>query len=970
VRPRPLRPAFAVLASAAAFALTTATACAPPASAPPSSSEFTLAPGARVHGASLLGTDAIGLPNGLLLTPDAAPGAWLGELDPHLPNAPTFRAGGAVATALSPDGRTLLVLTSGYNRLFDTEGSLVEPGSSEYVFVYDVAGGAPRERQVLRVPNAFGGLAFDPRGGRFYVGGGSDDVVRQYAVDGLGAWREDGAATPLGHLDAKGTGGLGVDVGPYAAGVAVSRSGAVVVVANHENDTLSVVDPAARRVTAEIRLTPGGGQVGGEFPASVVLLGEGRAFVTCQRDREVVEVDLASRKVVRRIRVGGQPTRIVANRGGTRLYVANANSDTVSVLDPSRGVVLASIATAAPKAALPSLAGLRGSNPNALALSPDERTLYVTNGGNSTLAVVALAPDGAGGEVVALVPTGFYPNAVTLSADGARVFVAHGKSPTGPNGYGPFSPIERTDPADGRRRSPRAGNQYSLQLTHGGLLSFPLPALGSDVLGRLTAQALANNRMTGVAPAVPPVLAALRGRVKHVIYVIGENRSYDQILGDLPGADGDRSLVHWGEAITPNQHALARDFVAFDRFFDAGGVSGDGWEWTVSGRTTDVAEKAIPVQYAERGHHSYDWEGTNRNVNVGLPTLAARLAFDPHTPPSADLVPGMADVGAVDGPAEGGRGALWDVALTAGRTFRNYGCFVDGMRYGLPDTDPARVLPLRAPAATRTRVAFPTRDALQATTDPYYRGFDMDFADYWRVEEWAREFRGYVERGDLPSLEMVRLPHDHLGSFDTAGDGLNTPDAQIADHDLALGRLVETLSRSPYWESTVVVALEDDAQNGSDHVDAHRSILFVAGGHVARRAKLSTPFTTVSVLRTIEILLDLPPLGQQDAVAPPLEAAFRLEPDLTPFVAKVPSVLRSSSLPLPPPGAGERASAPRGDRASWANATKGLDFTREDALPTARWNRIVACGLDVPAACESARARERRPVPPSRDDDD
>ncbi len=672
----------------------------------------------------------------------------------------------------------------------------------------------------------------------------------------------------------------------------------------------------------------------------------------------MTEIDLEARRVVRRIRVGGQPTKLVLDRARARLYVANANSDTVSVVDTERGVVLASIPTAAPPSAdAESLLTLRGSNPNALALSPDERTLYVTNGGNNTLSVIALdAAPGAGGSVGGLVPTGFYPTAVSLSHEGSRLFVAHGKSPSGPNPFGPWSPIEQVETKPTR---PQIGNQFSLQLVHGGLLSFPLPDRAT--LARLTAQSLANTRAGAVT--VPSAFAALRGAVKHVVYVLGENRSYDQILGDLRPGDGDASLVHWGEAITPNQHALARTFVTFDRFFDSGGVSGDGWQWSVAGRTTDVAEKAIPLEYAARGHHSYDWEGTNRNVNVGLPTLGERRAWDPHTPANPDLVPGTADVGAVDGPDDGGRGALWDLVLGAGLTFRNYGCFVDGARYGLPVDDPARLPPRPMPAVTETRVAFPTRAALMATTDPYYRGFDMEFADGRRLDEWERELDAYEKDGDLPALEMVRLPHDHLGSFRTAEDGLSTPDAQIADHDYALGRLVARLSRSRFWESTVVVALEDDAQNGADHVDAHRSVLFVAGGHVLRGAHLSATYTTVSVLRTIELLLGLPPLGQEDAVAPPLEA-FTASVDRTPFVARVPDVLRASTLRLPPPSKGERVALPRGDRASWARATAAFDFSREDAVPPQAFNRVVACGLGVTSACEapvqpgSARVRD------------
>jgi YVTN family beta-propeller protein len=846
-----------------------------------------------------------------------------------------------VATALSPDGRTLAVLTSGYNRTFGPDGKPIDPGSSEWVFVYDVTAGEPRETSVVAIPNAFGGLAFAPDGARLWVSGGSDDLVRELTRDpSTGRFVEHGSPIALGHAH-----GLGIAQGAYAAGLAVTPSGARLVVANHENDTVSIVDTATRAVVAEVRLSPGGGKPGGEFPAGIVTLGESRAIVACQRDREVVVIDLATAAVARRIPVGGQPTKLVANKALSRVYVANANSDTVSVVDVAAGKVAFEIATAAVASAPKGAQTLRGSNPNAVALSPDEKTLYVTNGGNNTVAIVRLSGDR--GEVAGLVPTGFYPNAVAVSAGGERLYVAHGKSPTGPNPGGPWS-----DRARGYRSSdPGLRNQYAPQLTHGGLVTFPVPR--GEALAKLTTQSLVNNRFvpTDDVEHAPGVFTELLGQVKHVIYVIGENRTYDQLLGDLPGADGDPQLVLWGEAITPNHHHLARTFVTFDRFFDAGGVSGDGWQWSVGARSTDVAEKAIPVEYASRGVHSYDWEGANRGINVGLASVAQRIAWNPRTPNDPDLLPGTADVGAIDGPAVGGRGFLWDVALGARRTVRNYGVFCEDVRYGLPDDDPAKVPPIAAPWESKTRVAFPTAPGLLERTDPYFRGFDMVYADTRREQEWEREFDEFVANGSLPTLELVRLPHDHLGLFDRAADGLGTPDHQMADHDYAVGRLVEKVSRSPFWESTVVVVLEDDAQNGADHVDAHRSFVLFAGGHVKRGgAVVSTPYATPSVIRTIGLLLGLPPLGQQDAFARPIEEAFDVRANLEPVPAVVPSVLRSSSVPLPPAGPGEHATRARGDAATWALATRGMDFRHEDMLPTELWNRQLACGLGVAAA--------------------
>jgi YVTN family beta-propeller protein len=268
-------------------------------------------------GASLFRTDVIGLPTGASLTPDAAPGSVLLELDPHLSTAPAFRASGAVSTALSPDGRTLLVLTSGFNRTYEEDGRPVAEASSEWTFVYDVATGLPRQVQAVAVPNAFDGLAFGRGGDRFYVGGGSDDVVREYARGASGAFAEVEPPIALGHRDAKGLGGLGIDESPYAAGLALTRSGARLVVANHENDSVSLLDLGARKVTAEVPLRPGGGIAGGEFPFWIATAGESKAYVTCQRDREVVEVDLDAARVVRRIEVGGEPAKLTLNRAET-----------------------------------------------------------------------------------------------------------------------------------------------------------------------------------------------------------------------------------------------------------------------------------------------------------------------------------------------------------------------------------------------------------------------------------------------------------------------------------------------------------------------------------------------------------------------------------------------------------------------------------------------------------------------------
>ncbi len=879
-----------------------------------------------------LGTyDVIHLPTGADITPRAAPGSLILELDPHLAAHPELRAGYAVSLAMSPDGSTLALLTSGYNQLEDAQGQPLADARSEYVFFYDVTHGDPVEKQVVALANAFVGLAF-AADDLLYASGGPDDSVSVLERRD-GAWGQT-RSVPLGHAR-----GLGVGQGPLAAGIAVSSDGGRVVVANHENDSLSIIDAHTSAVT-EIELRPGHGAAGGEFPMGVTVTAAGFAYVVSQRDRELVEVDLATHTVTRRVVVGGQPVRVIATRDAAKLYVANANSDDVTIVDRAHFTVDHRVAVGGSPGSL--AASLRGASPNGLRLSPDEKTLYVSLGGANAIAIVSLEGEP---RLVGLVPTGFYPNDVAVSRDGARIYCAYGKSATGPNRKGPWFDDARVHE---KPFAPFGGNEFVLQLHHGGLHAFPPPS--PEIGALLTARAIHNEHLDAVPP-VPPIFAALRGKVRRVVYVIAENRTFDQILGDMPGLDGDPKLVHWNQAMTPNQHALATRFVGFDRFFDSGGVSGDGWQWSTAARATDAAEKEIPLMYAGRGHHTYDWEGKNRGVNVSVATNAERKAQNAAAPDDDDLLPGVADMAAVDRPREGGTGFLWDAAKTAGLRVRNYGFFIDDARYILPKTNPAFIGPLREPFKTKTRVSFPTALGLEADTDPYFRGYDQSFPDFWRARELEREIAAFDAKGDMPELVLVRLPHDHIGAFARSHDGVDTPDTQVADHDYALGLVVESLSRSRFWKDTLVIALEDDAQDGADHVDAHRSVLFVAGGHAARGAVSHVTYTTPSVLRTIELLLGLPPLGRRDAVAPPIADALTEDLDESPFKASVPDVLRSTKLPLPPPNKGEHATAPRGDAATWERATAGMNFDHEDKAPAAALNAALYCGLVSPTRC-------------------
>jgi hypothetical protein len=343
--------------------------------------------------------------------------------------------------------------------------------------------------------------------------------------------------------------------------------------------------------------------------------------------------------------------------------VVEDQSDTIDVIDTETNAILETIPVMA-TASLPScLAQYRGANPNSATLSPDEKQLYVTNGNLNCIAVVALAGSNSGDQVVGLIPTGWYPNSVSFSGDGASVYVVNAKSPTGPNpnwcygGYGPPN-SPNCDPS----------NQYNPQLTKAGLQSFPRPSAAQ--LTALTAQVAANNRFSSAESASDAaIMTAVREGVKHVIFIIKENRTYDQVLGDLKIGNGDPALTEFGQAITPNLHNLAQTFVTLDNFMDTAEVSYDGWLWTTSAQAPDVVERQYPVAYAYRGV-SLDSGGISRNVNVALSNVGsaptARQLADPFTSSDPDVLPGQTDVAAPDGPGnEVNTGHLWDAALRA-----------------------------------------------------------------------------------------------------------------------------------------------------------------------------------------------------------------------------------------------------------------------------------------------------------------
>ncbi len=880
------------------------------------------------------------LPTGQAITPVAMPGARFTPLETRVGPYPSYVADGAAAIAVSPDGREMLVLTSGFNRHNGPDGKVVDKQSTQYVFRYAISESGARRLQTLQVPNSFGGIAWQPGGRGFVVGGGVDDALYLFSRRGSKFALQSKIA--LGHKA-----GLGADVQPQAAGVAVSPGGRRALVANYYNDSISLVDLAGRKVVAELDLRPGkidpaaSGVPGGEFPFAVAWTDASHAWISSPRDRQLVAISVsgARLRVISRVPTVGEPTALLVDRKAHRLIATEDNADRLAFVDTATGRLVAEPRLMLPAAlAAPPLG--KGLNPNGLAMLPDGR-LLVTMGGINALAVVV--PDGEENPVEALIPTGWYPSAVATSAGGGRVFVASRKSPPGPNpkGCAPEMAIYRS-----QQNACDAANQYIYQLEKAGLLEFPLPE--EHALATATMQVAANIGLPGAAEraAADARMAEIRARVKHVVFIIKENRTYDQLLGDLDIGNGDPHLAILGEQLSPNHHRLARQFVILDNFYDSGEVSATGWSWSTAARATDLLEKTAPVNYGGRGL-AYEAEEADRFIYTQQ-SPAERHATNPKLSTDPDLLPGPALVAAPDPDDDDkpNQGYLWDAAIRAGLSVRNYG-FADASIYdvGAPGSVPV----VREPFKEKRRIYTPGDSLLASRSDPYFRGFDQKLADYWRVLEWQREYDEQEAAGTLPQLTLVRLSHDHFGDFDQAIDGVNTVETQMADNDYSLGLIVERIARGKAADSTLIFVIEDDAQNGADHVDARRSIAFVVGPYVRQNALVSTRYTTINVLRTIESVLGLEPLGLNDALAIAMADVFDPAQSHWTYRAEAAEVLRATQLPIPKERFVAKQSAATActnhDSSYWAAAMRGQNFEAEDRLDTAAFNTALWRGL-------------------------
>jgi YVTN family beta-propeller protein len=707
------------------------------------------------------------------------------------------------------------------------------------------------------------------------------------------------------------------------------------------------------------------GVAGGTYPFAVLLKDNGWAYVSSDRDREVIVVDVSSPTsghLVKRIKLDGNGLGMTFDRSQSKLYVAQDNADEVAVIDTGTNKVVAEIDARAPEGMLPG-PKYTGAATFAVTMSPDGGTLYAVNSGANSIAVIPLTGKHAN-SVSGLIPTAYEPHDIAFSADGSWMYIVNGKSVTGPNPDHLSGSTASLGVPQGTPQLPanvaaaaaaRASNEYQFQLERASLVSAPLPNSGH--LQQLTAQVGKNNAYsTQTDRQNAAVMNFLRQHIKHVIYIVKENRTFDQVLGDLGnGSNGKAKLTQFGRPLTPNNHQLAEQFVTLDNFMNPGDGSMDGWSWAMQGRVTNTETLTQQINYAfvNRGL-SYESEGANRNVPVNFATVPEREAAGPgYTAASAgvpggtvNLLAGNGNHASADAPFGIQGGYIFNAVLQAGKTVRDYGFLVNNI--GSIGTKAA---PVSNPFASHVIEVAPLHPSLVPFTDVYFRGYDQNYPDLWRFNEWKREFDQFVANGQLPSLTLFRISHDHMGSFASALAGVNTPETQQADCDLALGLLVDAVAHSPYAADTLIIVTEDDVQDGPDHVDSHRGPALVVGPYVKKHAVVSALYTQVNVLRTIEDVLGTEHLNLNTAFADPMADVFDVKSSAGwSYDAVASTVLATTSLPLVQGSQAINFASgpmvkPKHDAAYWAKVTKGFDFDEADEVPPDQFNHVLWKGL-------------------------
>lgn len=695
------------------------------------------------------------------------------------------------------------------------------------------------------------GLQFSADEKYLYASGGNDNRIMQYGI--------------INHkLVLKDSFMLGEEwpeaISP--AGIVIDDVRKLLYVVTRYNNSLYVINLNTKKIIQQLRLSA-------EAYACQLSPDLQTLYISLWGGDKIVMYDTKKNQVFDSISVGDNPNEICNTKNGKYLFVANANDNSVSIIDIEKRKVIETLNAALYPDAPP------GSTTNGLAFSEDEKSLYVANASNNCLAVFDISKPGSS-KSKGFIPVGWYPTNVKVV--GKKIFVTNGKGFSSmPNPYGPNSP-KRTKDGETTKL------QYIGGLFKGTLSIIDVPdhktlATYSGIVYKNTPYTKEKELLAQGEDGNPiPSRVGAPSPIKYVFYIIKENRTYDQVLGDMPEGNGDTSLVLFGEKITPNQHALAREFVLLDNFYVDGEVSSDGHNWSTGAYSTDYLEKIWPGMYGGRG---------GRQPALGLLSIANNKG-----------------------------GFIWDHCKRAGVSYRTYGEFVSKGKGTLPSLSAEHI------CATFTDFSPLVRD----TT---------------RFYQWQRDFDSLLSLNAVPTVNTIRLSNDHTEGVRL---GRPTPFAHVADNDLAVGLFVEYLSKSRIWNQTVVFILEDDAQSGPDHIDAHRSTAYIAGGYVKRGYVDHTMYSTSSMLRTIELIAGIPPMSQYDAAATPMWRCFNNIPDNKPYVVR-PALVDLNEK-------NQKVNA-------LSRLSEKFDFSKEDAVPDMEltevlWKSIKGENSVVPAPRRSA----------------
>jgi DNA-binding beta-propeller fold protein YncE len=729
----------------------------------------------------------------------------------------------------TPDSRYLIVTSNGLSR----------PSFS----VVDIASWSIKN--TMQLDHAWYGLVWHPDGTKLYSAGAGQNNVQEFKY-------ADGAITRARTFALPAVTGQS-----FAGGLAISPDAGTLYVTRVFAQTVSAIDLASGLATTTVALPA--------EPYGTVVSADGRKlYVSLWGGSRVQVYMLPSMSLLEEWHTDEHPNALVLSRDGKRLFVACGNSSSVWVYDTFSGEALEQISMSLfPDAP-------RTSTPNSLALSPDGLTLLVSNGDINAVAVVDVS-NGGRSSVSGFIPTGWYPTGAIFANDGKQIFTLSGK--------GLVSAAKPTDD-DG---------QVRLQ---GAVSALPTP--DRVALAEYSRRVLAvtpytdATRMNPTVPVGSPIPRVVGGSspIKHVFYIIRENRTYDSILGDMKQGNGDPTLNLFGPIITPNAHALASQFVLFDNFYVDADVSYDGHAFSTAAYATDVVQKLWQTFYGNRGGlYLAEGDGFMRNPFGNL-----------SAPES---------------------GYIWDYATRAHVSVRSYGEFVDNT----------------SKSASGDVVARESVPGLKNLVAPSFAGFDLEITDQRRVDYWLQEFNGFVQNNNLPQLSIVHLGNDHTRG---TTPGAPTPRAMIADNDLALGRVVEAVANSPFWKDSAIFVVEDDAQSGPDHVDSHRSVALVASPFAKRGFVDHSFYSTSGMLRSMELILGLPPMSMYDAAATPMFNAFQSTPDLSGYRRLTPNVALDEKNPA---------------NATGAALSRSMDFSDADLTPEQPLNEIIwhsVKGPDVP----------------------